>query len=120
MRHSITNVHSPSTLLGRRFKLPLIILVVAAIGCSPESALSGNESIAATAEAPATPTPPQEPTTPEPAAQTYSQKLAAALEKAAAAKDAVVDQLTDAGASGSQAASDSVAWAFIKSTSGMR
>jgi hypothetical protein len=109
MRDLMSEIRRASNAFNPSFKLPLILLIVAAIDCSPESALSGNESIAATAEAPATS--PQESATPEPAAQTYSQKLAAALEKATAAKDAVVDQFSDAGTSGSQAASDSIAWA---------
>ena len=115
MRDSITSLQSPSIRPTRRFKLPLIAAILVVIGCSPDSPLSGSEGIvvetktvatqdsAPAAEAPAVPA--------EPAAQTYSQKLAAAMEKAAAAKDAVMEQLSDAGESSGQAASDSITWA---------
>ena len=116
---SITQWTSVRVRPNQRIKLPLVAAILLMLGCSPESQLSGSEGIVATAkpavaEALASPAQPQEATpapASEPASQTYAEKLATALEKAAAAKDAVVDQLSSAGESGSQAASDSVTWA---------
>lgn len=112
MTASIKLAPSPAVRQNQPFKLPLIVAILLVIGCSPDSPLVGSEEVAATAETSVVQGQSTEPATPaEPVAQTYSQKLADALQKAAAAKDAVVDQLSSAGESGSQAASDSVAWA---------
>ena len=121
MQNSTLNIQSSANYVRRtqRLKFPLVVAILLVLGCSPESPLSGSEGVAlkgdpAVTEAPASPAQPQEATpapASEPAAQTYAEKLATALEKAAAAKDAVVDQLSSAGESGSQAASDSVTWA---------
>lgn len=95
---------------ARYMGLALAGMILLAIGCSQETTLSANDAFAATAEAPVV----QQTDSETPAEQTtgsYSQKLAAALEKAAAAKDAVVDQLSAAGEAGGQTASDSMAWA---------
>ena len=110
MRNPIMITPLLSASQDRRFNLPLVVAIFLAIGCSTQSPLAGSERFVTTAEAPVTQGT-ESATPPEPAAQTYSQKLAAALEKATAAKDAVVDQFSDAGTSGSQAASDSIAWA---------
>jgi len=110
MQTQIHGFHSPFFQATRRTKMALSVAILAMIGCSPETALSENERPVAVAEAPV-PQQAETPTPAEPAAQTYSQKLAAALEKATAAKDAVVDQLSAASESGGQAASDSVTWA---------
>ena len=110
MRNPIMITPLLSANRNRRFNLPLVVAILLVIGCSPESPVVGSERFVTTAESPVTQGT-ESATPPEPAAQTYSQKLAAALEKATAAKDAVVDQFSDAGTSGSQAASDSIAWA---------
>ncbi len=92
---------------SRTGRLAFVATTILALGCSQETPLVVSE---AQAESPvaqqAEQVPPQESAT-----QSYSQKLAAALEKAAAAKDAVVDQLSAAGESGSEAANDSITWA---------
>ena len=110
MRNSITFTPSHSVRRNRRFNLPFVVAILLAIGCSSESPLARSEGVATTAKTTATQD--AESATPaEPATQTYAQKLAAALEQAAATKDAVVDQLSAAGEAGGQSASDSVTWA---------
>ncbi len=107
MKNSITFVQSRSMRSARQFRLLLTATILIAIGCSPETPLSVSD---AQAEAPVVQQ--TESVTPaEPVAQSYSEKLAAALEKATAAKDVVMDQLSAASESGGQAASDSVNWA---------